>query len=157
LLRNLIDVVNPNEAPAHLSLELINRSGQRQGAAVARVLNSHGRLAEDLPGLFPGTDPNFAGYVTVSSDVGIIGYESFEGSSTVFSLPAQPASSATTLYSAQFASGLAGTIRYFTDLNLVNTANESRQVQIVLIANDGTRGDPVSSLLMPGEQWLARG
>ncbi|MBZ5498295.1 MAG: hypothetical protein LAP85_17985 [Acidobacteriia bacterium] len=160
-LRNLIDVVNPNEAPANFSLKLIDQNGQQQGTAVQRVLNSHGRLADDLSSLFPGTDPAFAGYVTVSSDVGVIGYEAFEGSSSVFSLPAQPASSATTLYSAQFASGPAGTIRYFTDLNVINTSSAVRQVQVSLIGNDGRLvsniTNPVLYTLQPGSQRLMRG
>jgi hypothetical protein len=66
------------------------------------------------------------------------------------------------LYSAQFASGLAGGIRYYTDLNLINTATQTRSIQVLLVGNDGT---PVTGItnpvtippLEPGRQFRARG
>jgi hypothetical protein len=158
--RNRIKVVNPNAADAHLSFRLIHRDGRQQGAAVERTLSPRGRLSEDLSELFPGTDPNFTGYITLTSDVGVTGYESLAGSSTVYSLPAQPTSAAATLYSAQFASGPAGTTRYFTDLNLINTSAERRHVRVSLTGNDGMPvlgAVPAEFWLDPGEQRLARG
>jgi hypothetical protein len=159
-LRNRIQVVNPNAADAHLSFRLMNQDGRQQGAAVERTLHPRGRLSEDLSALFPGTDPNFTGYITLSSDVGVTGYESIAGSATVYSLPAQSTSAATILYSAQFASGPAGTTRYFTDLNLINTSAERRHVRVSLTGNNGLPVPgvvPADFWLDPGEQRLARG
>jgi hypothetical protein len=158
--RNQIRVINPNATEAHLSFRLMNRDGSPRGPAVERTLSPRGRLSEDLTELFPGTDPDFTGYVTLSSDVGVTGYESLAGSATVYSLPAQAASAATTLYSAQFASGPAGTTRYFTDLNLINASTERRHVRVSLTGNDGVPvpgAVPAEFLLNPGEQRLARG
>jgi hypothetical protein len=158
--RNRIKVINPNATDAHLSFRLMHGDGRQQGAAVERTLSPRGRLSEDSSELFPGTDPNFSGYITLSSDVGVAGYESLAGSSTVCSLPAQPTSAATTLYSAQFASGPAGTTRYFTDLNLINTSAERRHVRVSLTGNDGLPvlgAVPAEFWLDPGEQRLTRG
>lgn len=159
-LRNQINVVNPNTDAAHLALKLFGPDGRQQGSTMARVLGGHGRLAEDLSTLFPGTDPNFSGYIVVTSDVGVVGYESLGGSSTIYSLPAQSVATATTLYSAQFASGPAGTIRYFTDINVINTSAERRHVQVSLIGNNGAALPgvfPADFWLDAGEQKLARG
>lgn len=157
--KNLINIANPNAVAARLTATLYKPDGQQQGPAVDLTLNPRARVAQDLSTLFPTTDSSFAGYITVSSDVGVIGYESFEGASTTYALPAQPAATATTLYSAQFASGAAGTIRYFTDLNLINTATDPRTVRIALIGDDGMPVFPVPAeyTLKPGEQRLVRG
>jgi len=159
-LRNLIRVVNPNATSARLSFRLTNRDGSPQGPVMERTLGPRGRLSEDLTQLFPGVGQDFAGYITLSSDVGVTGYESVAGSATVYSLPAQPASAATTLYSAQFASGPAGTTRYFTDLNLINTTAERRHVRVSMTGNDGMPvpgAVPADFWLNPGEQRLERG
>ena len=158
--RNVIDVINPNAAAtARLSFRLIRQDGQQQGTAVERELRPHGRLAEDVSALFPGTDAGFAGYVLLSSDVGVIGYETFEGSTTTYALPAQPPSTAIRLYSVQFASGPGGPVRYFTDMSLVNTSAEPRHLQVSLVGNDGRTvfADPVEYMLPPGAQKLLRG
>ncbi len=161
-LKNVISIVNPGASSvARLSLSLMNPDGSPRGPATQRQLPPHGRLAEDLSSLFPGIDPQFTGYMTVTSDAGVLGYESFAGSSTVFSLPAQSSATAATMYSAQFASGPAGVIRYFTDLNLINTSRSSRNVEIALINNDGElvpgAFNPARISLGPGEQRLSRG
>jgi hypothetical protein len=76
----------------------------------------------------------------------------------VFSLPAQPASQTGKLYSAQFASGGVDGVRYFTDLNFINTSSESRSVSLQLVANDGSfAGAPVELTLAPRQQLRARG
>ncbi len=157
-LKNLIVVVNPGETFAHLSLTLMNPSGRQEGAAIDRTLPPHGRLAEDIRTLFPWISPGFAGYLILASDTGVIGYESLEGDASAFGLPAQPASTLTTFYSAQFASGPAGNIRYFTDLNLINTSEAERKVQVRLIRNDGSQAaGPVNQTLAGLEQLLIRG
>jgi len=160
VFRNVIDVINPDAAAtARLSFKLFRQDGQQQGAAVERELRPQGRLAEALSSLFPGTDAGFAGYVLLSSDVGVIGYETFEGSTTTYALPAQPPSTATRLYSVQFASGPGGPVRYFTDMSLVNASAEPRRLQVTLVGNDGRTvfAKPVEYMLPPGAQKLVRG
>ncbi len=155
---NRIEVVNPNDSAARVSLTLMKPDGTSQVPRLDRVINPHGRLADNLESLFSGTPPDFSGYVVLTSDVGVIGYESFGGTSTIYSLPAQAHSAATTLYSAQFASGPNGTIRYFTTLNLINTSSERRYLKIELIANDGTpAASPIQTWIDPGVQLLQRG
>jgi len=158
---NLIDVVNPSASDANLTFTLLDDSNTVQGTA-ARTLSPHGRLAEDLANLFPGVaKPRTKGYLRVSSDVGVVGYQAIDVGTTVYSLPAQPASTATTLYSAQFASGRAGSAQYFTDINLINTTNQPRNLRILLIDNNGSPvsgiTNPVNVVLAAGQQLRARG
>jgi hypothetical protein len=111
-----------------------------------------------LQALFPGAGPGFSGYVALESDLGVVGYQSRRGAQSVFSLPAQPQSGARELFSAQFASGPVGGIRYFTELNLINTAAAPRLAQISLIGEDGIRiAGPVTYALNAGEAKLVRG
>src|SRR4029077_12187304 len=108
---------------------------------------------------FPGlAQPRLTGYVKLTSNIGVIGYQSIDGGVTVFALPAQSPSTVTKLYSAQFASGGAGGNRFFTDLNFINTSSQARTIQLQLIGNSGTPVTPVISRpLAPGAQILARG
>jgi hypothetical protein len=156
--KNLIDVVNPNATSATLEFRLTDSNGAVQ-ATVPRTLAPRGRIAEDLSTLFPGiAQPRLTGYVKLTSNVGVIGYQSIDGGVTVFALPAQPPSVATKLYSAQFASGGTGDIRFFTDLNFINTSAQPRTIQLQLIGNNGTPVTPVvSRQLAPGAQIRARG
>jgi len=150
-------IVNPEDSAAHVSLTLIDSEGA-PGARADRIIGPRGRIAAELPDWFPGIAAGFSGYILVESDIGLIGYQAVAGSGTTYALPAQPRSTATTLYSAQFASGLNGTIRYYTDLNLINTSAERRYLQIALIANDGaTAGNPVQVWIDPGARRLVRG
>jgi hypothetical protein len=158
--KNLIDVVNPGDTPAKLTLSLINEFGAIAGTA-ARTLPAHGRMAEELATVFPDAGSRIQqGYVKLTSDVGVIGYQSIESSRTVFALPAQRTPTATRLFSAQFASGRAGSIRYFSDLCLINTSTQSRSVQLTLTGNNGSLvagiANPVMVSLAPGEQLRTR-
>lgn len=156
--KNLIDIINPNSSPAAIELKFIDERGSTSGTA-ARTIVARGRLAEDLSTLFPSlSQPNNKGYVKVTSDVGIIGYQLIDGGTTIYALPAQTSSTVTKLYSAQFASGGVGGFQYFTDLNFINTASQMRSLQIQLIGNDGTPvGSPVNRTLLAGEQLRSRG
>jgi hypothetical protein len=158
---NLINVVNPSAGAANLTLTLMDDLGVAQDQATRR-LDSNGRLAEDLPSLFPGiARPRTKGYVTVTSDAAVVGYQAIDTGSTVYSLPAQPASAASVFYSAQFASGKAGAAQYFTDINLINTSTQTRNVQILLVDDAGHPvggiTNPVSVVLSAGQQLRARG
>src|SRR4029453_14802906 len=156
--KNLIDVINPNSTSATLEFRLTDSNGTVQAMA-SRTLAPRGRIAEDLSALFPGiAQPRMTGYVKLTSNVGVVGYQSIDGGVTVFALPAQPPSIATKLYSAQFASGGTGGIRFFTDLNFINTSAQPRTIQLQLIGNTGAPVTPVvSRQLAPGAQIRTRG
>ena len=155
---NLIDVINPNSQTANLKFDYVDATGTASASA-DRSLNANGRLAEDFASLFPGvSQPNSEGYIKLTSDVGVVGYQLIDGQSTIFALPAQPPSTATKLYSAQFASGAAGGVLYFTDLNVINTSSDSRTIQAQLIGNDGTPITAVVTIdLETGAQARRRG
>ena len=159
--RTLIDIVNPADSSARLTMTLQDAKANVLGTASA-TLNAHGRLAQELGALFPGvTQISTSGYVKVTSDTGVVGYEAIENASSISSLPGQPPSEASRLYSAQFASGRAGSIRYFTELNFVNTSSQVRTLEVTLVGNDGvpvsTAGNPFRFSLDPGNQYKARG
>ncbi len=154
--RNLIDVINPNQTNAQLVFKLIDEFGHVLSNAT-RTLAPNGRMAEDLPSLFPAaTQPRANGYVSLTSNVGVIGYQSIDSGSTIFALPALPSTSATTLYSAQFASGGSNGNPYFTDLNFINTSAQNRNIQVLLVGNDGQAvagiQNPVTDDLAAGQQ-----
>jgi hypothetical protein len=159
--RTLIDIVNPGDSGAQLTLTL--EDGQENTFATAsRTLNAHGRLAEDLSALFPAVSQiGPGGYVKVSSDKGIVGYLSIESAGSVASLPGQSVTEGTRLYSAQFASGRAGSIRYFTELNFINTSSQKRTLEVTLVGNNGvpiaTVRNPFRVTLDPDHQYKARG
>ena len=159
--RTLIDVVNPGDTSAQLTLTLHDDKANVI-ETVSRTLNAHGRLAEALAALFPGvTQIGTGGYVKATSNTGLVGYLSIEGAGSVSSLPGQSPSAASTLYSAQFASGRAGSIRYYTELNFVNTSTQMRTLEVTLVGNDGvpvsTGRNPFRLTLDPGNQYRARG
>ncbi len=156
--RNVISAVNPGTTPAQLTFRLVNENGLPL-AETGRSLNAKGRLSDDIAALFPGVSLPAAGYVQLSSTAGVIGYQSLETAATIFALPAQPPSQALKLYSAQFASGAAGTARYFTDVNIINTSSSARTVQLQLVNDGGQQvGNSVSlSPLGPGAQLRLRG
>jgi hypothetical protein len=159
--RNVINVINPGDTAALLTLRLRDQFGRVRGT-IQRPLNPKGRLIEEIANLFPDPSlPPFRGYVALASDVGVVGYQAVETDSTLMSLPAQPPTTAGVLYSAQFASGRAGQTAYFTELNLINTAVEPRAVQVQLIGNNGQPvvgiPNPFMITLQPGTQFVARG
>ncbi len=159
--RTLVNVVNPASTPARLTLTLVDQAGGKVSSGI-RTLNPRGRLAEDLSAIFPGASAlNGAGYIRLDSDQGVIAYESVDGGASIFSLPALPTSTAARLYSAQFASGRAGNVRYFSELNLINTSFQERNLEIMLVGNGGipitVPGNPAYVRIPAGAQYLARG
>jgi hypothetical protein len=158
---NTLDIINPNEVEANLTLSYIDNSGAKL-ASVDRTLNPLQRLSEDLEAIFQGVTPvPESSYVSVTSDVGVVGYQSLESSTATVALPAQSLPTYSSAYSAQFASGPAGLIRYFTELNLVNTSSQSMNIEILLMGNDGVPVDsisnPVNKILEPSSQVILQG
>jgi hypothetical protein len=159
--RTLIDIANPADSRAQLTLTLYDTKANVLATA-SRTLNAHGRLAEELATLFPGvTQIGSGGYVKAASDTGVVGYQSVEGAGSISSLPGQAPPEVSRLYSAQFASGRAGTIRYFTELNFINTSSQVRNLEITLVGNNGvpvsTARNPFRLSLDPGNQYRERG
>jgi hypothetical protein len=157
--RNTLEVINPGASTATLEFTLFDEFGM-VSAVARRTLNPRGRLAEELTSLFSSA-PGRGGYIRVTSDAGVVGYQSIRGGSAVFALPGQAAAAGTRLYSAQFASGGTGAFQYFTDLNLINTSTQTRSVEITLVGNNGapvagTR-NPLTLTLAPGRQIRSRG
>ena len=159
-LNDFISVVNPNAQQVQLRFSLINESGAEIAGASA-TLAANGRFSQELSTMFPGSGTRQSGYVKLTSDGGVVGYQSVETGADSFALPAQAPSSATRLYSAQFASGAAGGIHYFTDINLINTSPQTRSLQILLVGNNGAPvagiTNPVTIQLGAGGQYRARG
>jgi hypothetical protein len=150
--RNRINVINPNSSATEISLSLVDAEGNVVATA-NRTLGARGRIGEDITLLFPGIpQTQLTGYVRLTSSLGVVGYQSLDSGGNVFALPAQTPSTATRLYSAQFASGGAGAIRYFTEVNLINTADQSRTVEVLLVGSDGA---PVGGITNPATLSLA--
>jgi hypothetical protein len=156
--RTTLEVINPGASNAALEFILFDESGVVRAIA-RRTLTPRGRLAEEIASLYPGAPA--PGYIRVTSDAGVVGYQSVRGGSAVFALPGQAPPTGTRLYSAQFASGGTGTFQYFTDLNLVNTGTQTRSVEITLVGNNGTPvagiKNPLTLTLAPGRQIRSRG
>jgi hypothetical protein len=157
--RNTLEVINPGTSIAALEFTLFDEFGMVR-AVTRRTLSPRGRLAEEITSLFPSA-PGSDGYIRVTSNTGVVGYQSVRRGSTVFALPGQAVSTGTSLYSAQFASGGTGIFQYFTDLNLVNTGTQTRSVEITLVGNNGSAlagaRNPLTLTLAPGRQIRSRG
>jgi hypothetical protein len=157
--RTTLEVINPGATSAALEFTFFDEFGGVRAIA-RRTLSPRGRVAEEVASLFSSA-PGPGGYIRVTSDAGVVGYQSVRGGSAVYAVPGQAPSAGTRLYSAQFASGGTGAIQYFTDLNLINTGTQTRSVEITLVANNGTPvaapRNPVSLTLAPGRQIRSRG
>jgi hypothetical protein len=157
---NLLEIVNPNPEPTNVVLKLFNPSGGLV-TQTARTLPAMGRLSQDLRSAFQLSPIVDSGTVQVTSALPVIGYQSIDGGTTVYSLPAQKLSTANRLYSAQFVSGNVLGLRYFSEVNLVNTSDQNRTVQLLLVGDDGNPvnvpGNPATQTLSPGSQKRLRG
>jgi hypothetical protein len=157
--RTTLEVINPGVTSAALEFTLFDEFGGVRAIA-RRTLSPRGRVAEEVASLFSSV-PGPGGYIRVTSDAGVVGYQSVRGGSAVYAVPGDAPSAGTRLYSAQFASGGTGAIQYFTDLNLINTSAQTRSVEITLVGNNGTPvaapRNPVSLTLAPGRQIRSRG
>jgi hypothetical protein len=158
-----IYLVNPAATSAAAQLQWIDSAGN-VAASVSRTIPARGRLAASAAVLFPQiTTAVLTGYLRVTSNVGLAGVEVLAGTGSVTVIPAQEPSTVATLYSPQFASGVTGGIRYFTDLSLVNTSSASRSISILLVGNNGAAvtglgiTNPVTRTLVAGAQLRARG
>jgi hypothetical protein len=152
---NLLELVNANPDPANVVLQLLNDAGSLV-AQVSRTIPGMGRLAQDLRGIFEISQIVGGGTVVATSTQPVVGYQSIDSGTTVYSLPAQKPSATNRLYSAQFVSGNVAGLRYFSEVNVVNTSSQGRTVQFLLVGDDGNPisipGNPSTQVLAPGTQ-----
>jgi Fungalysin metallopeptidase (M36) len=156
-------LVNPSNGPANIEIKWYDSAGA-PASSVARTIPARGRLNAPLAGLFSFL-PSFpdTGYIRATSDTNIAGVEVVEMADTVYMVPGQEPSAATTLYAAHFASGGLGGIQYFTDVNLINTSSSTRSISVSLLGNDGAPVtgpglvNPYRTSLAPGAQLRIRG
>lgn len=129
-------------------------SGARNGqvVSVTRTIAAGDFLEESVNQLFGNGFSS--GYVRgrVTQGAGLAGFEvvQLESQTTVLGLNAAVDSSATRLYSAQLASqpGL------FTNVNLINTSDQARQLTLSALLEDGSPvGPPVEMTLLAGEAF----
>ena len=147
---------NPNTTHVTLRLSLVAESETSSAGAspapVEMTISPRGVVQQSLAQIF-GRDIA-GGYVKgeVTSGGGIFAFQVIQptAQSTVFGLGLQEAGSASTLYSAQLASvpGL------FTNVNLINLSDSTRQLTLTALDKNGANlVDPVLLNLSPGEQF----
>lgn len=131
-----IHMANPNDAPAHVVLDLVRADGTVR-ARVSRTINSDGLLVEFVEDLFPGITPDFSDYIRVDSDQPVAPFEYMGRSSgDVAGLNGQDSrAGSTSLYSAQYAAGPG----WETTISVVNLSQNSGSIRFRLIGNDGTQ------------------
>jgi len=144
-----LTVANPSADSAQITLSLMGPSGGALAPALSRALAGHGALYGTVAELF-GQTAVAEGYVIaeVTQGDGIIGFELIRFPNAAVGLNAQPASSGTTLYSAQYAEAPG----VFSNLRLINTTNGARQLTVRAISDQGqTVAGPVSVSLAAGQ------
>ena len=144
-----LSLANPSGNPAQLAVSLLGPQGNVLAPALSRTLPGHGTLHGTVAELFGQTSVN-DGYVIaeVTQGEGIIGFELIRFPNAAVGLIAQPVSSQTRLFSAQYAEAAA----VFSSLRLVNTANATRHVTLTAIDDQGqTAAGPVNIELNAGQ------
>jgi len=137
-------VVNPAAGTADLNLCWHDAAGGMP-VCVRRFLAPRTRLAAEVGTLFPSLPEGFqSGYLRLASDVEVSAVAVAQRAGPPYMLAAQQPAIASTLYGAQFASGILDPFTYETELNLVNASGSRRNLTIEL------RGDDGSSVSGPG-------
>jgi hypothetical protein len=148
-----LSVANPSANSVQVTLSLMSSLGNTLVPALSRTIPGHGAIQGTVQELF-GQGAVTDGYVTaqVTQGEGIIGFELIRFPGAAVGLNAQPVSSQTQLYSAQYAEAPG----VFSNLRLVNTANAARQVSVTAINEQGeTVAGPVTIALGAGHalEW----
>lgn len=133
-----LHLVNPGQSTAALDLTLYDATGQSVGTA-SRTIAPMNRINATISGLFPSISlPQTGGFVDITASTGITGYELVRFGASLFMLAGRDlmAIPAGSLYSAQFASGLAGD-PFFTEVNLVNTGTRPVRATLRLVNDSG--------------------
>ncbi len=148
-----LSLVNPNHEPVDVRLRL--GPGPQAPLAGSRTITiePEGLLLQSVEDLF-GVEEVLQGSVDVEvvEGAGLVGFQLIEidGGETLICLNPAHESAAVRFYSAQAASGPS----LFTNLKLLNTAPEARQLELELRGDDGEFvGDTVRLFVQPGEEF----
>ncbi len=166
--RTRLSVLNPN--PEEIDIELTYvASGPAglQGPALQamRTIAADAFLSETVGEIFGESLSGGYVRVEVSRGMGAVGFQSVEllpGAAmaggglgeaiSVLGLNAAMGTSAGQSFSAQFATD-SGSLPVFTNVNLINTSDQSRNVTLTAVDSEGTDlGDPVNRVLAAGGQ-----
>ncbi len=130
-----INIVNPNATPAGLRLDLFQADGTAPSTGVNVTVGSNGVLAVSIKDLFPAAAPDLSDYVKVTSDEGVVPFETLGGSSgDNASLNGQDSTAgASKLYSAQYVAGPG----WESIISVVNLSPQQGNVQLRLVGDDG--------------------
>ena len=159
-----VSIFNPNVDEVTIELDyvpLADGAGSQGTSTVIRTIPGRSFLDERAADLFgsnssasPLGEQLSGGVITaeVTEGDGVVAFEVIQltNQSTVLGLNAATGNSTNRAYSAQLASqpGL------FTSVNVVNLAEEQRNVTLRAVQEDGSdQGDPVAIALDPGEQF----
>ncbi len=146
-----LSIANPNDEPITLTLNLLNIVGLNIAQAKRVELPAFGRLFDTVSAIFEESFQVATAYVRVDVEgPGAVGFELIVVEDSILGLNASPGTDASTLYSAQLASGLTENGGIFTSLNLVNTTQELRAVAIRAINNEGVELASPFFVLPPG-------
>ena len=146
-----LSIVNPNDEPITLRLNLLNFTGANMAQTQEVELPAFGRLFDTVSGIF--NQSLQVATATVRVDIegpGAVGFELIVVDDSVLALNASPGTEASTLYSAQLVSGLGENGGTFSSLNLVNTTEELRAVTLRAFSDDGFEFASSVLVLQPG-------
>ena len=166
--RTRLSILNPN--PEEIDVELTYVSSAPAGVQgpapqVMRTIAANAFLSDTVGDIFGEILSGGYVRVEVTRGMGAVGFQSVELLSgaamaggglgeaiSVLGVNATTGTSASQSFSAQFAS-TSGSLPVFTNVNLINTGNESRNVTLTAVDSEGANlGDPVDRVLAPGEQ-----
>jgi hypothetical protein len=150
--RTFISIANPGDEPSTVRLELYAPPGRSLVAGKVRGIPAKGLLYGSVSDLFDQSLSVSSGYIecTVMDGDGLVGFESIQllDRATVIGLSAATESAQTRSYSAQ----LASLPSLFTNVKLINVADQGRVVRLSAInENGGELAGAVTVTLGPGE------
>ncbi len=145
-----ISLINVDEnRPVEVTISLYSDAGAVQGPPIYRSIAPRARYAASTAQLFPSLATGAAGYLSVSSSLGIAGLQ-VAGRRNMSSWALQAANGnggARTLYSPQFVTGFG----YRSSLNLVNLEILPASVQLKWINDEGNAVGQPASFTIPAK------
>ncbi len=130
-----IYLINPFKTENNLKLSLISKSGEVKETK-SFLFNPREEKIFNVKELFDSAEEN--DYISITSDDGFLGVESFGTSETLAVLPSiYPKENENIIYSPHVVSGTFGDVVYNTKINLINTSNEEVTLNIYLLSDNG--------------------
>jgi len=139
-----LNLMNPNSSAATGTLTLRTE----QGRLVSTQSVQLPALASTSVSLGTAFNNPASGYVFASFSLPVIPFESFGDSNTLNMLGIEPGASVASLYIPFFAVGNG----FDTDVNLINTSDETVTLRAQVFDSAGSPGTTVSIVMPPGEQ-----